>query len=561
MPLPASVAGYFWPDAEHPEVGMGGRSPLGVVVDRVRAQVEDCRELARDEGELLLRIHGLSGAVARIDSVDASSSLVYRAGPAVAGGRVGGPSGVSRRLAGAYARLARTLEPRPPSAPTVPVCRGDPTEEPWFIRASSQRFYLPDVRRDVVDAALQVAYRWCGVGGERQEELWSALGWWEHRFRHGMLPQGVRNSRRLLWRANAYMGIALYQVVKDRALLDQVRARRSWSRLLPTVPRVLAVGPIEVPTAPAALTDPLVQSSSPAPEDVVRLGSWVQHAMRDGVRVVAEGQLLDVAATRALDRLSDRDLAVVVRTLTDVGAHHDELIAMSDRWLQVSIDRQLRFPEWLTAVVNTSVASSAKGSFSYANRVLGDAVQIAQTWEPPPTMNGEFDVSIERLEQIQQLLVGQAAWRRRAAQRIIETHGDPHSLDRMVHESLHLGHEATRKAAQLGEALQHGRPTTATAGWVLGAVLRVMEPMAIACYADAHLGGEYRLDRDERDAFARLRRSMDDVVEAALDLPALGLDSTTQVRLATIRELDERIAEGEGALTIGTRERVSAATA
>jgi hypothetical protein len=39
IPLPECVAGYFWPDADHPEIGAGGRSPLGVVVDRVREQV------------------------------------------------------------------------------------------------------------------------------------------------------------------------------------------------------------------------------------------------------------------------------------------------------------------------------------------------------------------------------------------------------------------------------------------------------------------------------------------------------------------------------------------
>ncbi|HWS91606.1 MAG TPA: hypothetical protein VN306_03620, partial [Mycobacterium sp.] len=406
----------------------------------------------------------------------------------------------------------------------------------------------------------RVTSRWCEVGGVRQEQLWVELGWWYDRFQSGRLPASVRNARRKMWRANAYMGIALYQVINTPGQWERLRRNADWTRHLPTVPRVLAIGPIGLCQAPAALTDPLLWQSRPAPEEIVALAAWVQRAMRDGTRVVAEAQLVDLVASRMLDVLSERALGIVARTLTDAGAHHDELTAMSDRWLQFSIDRSLRYPDWLTAVVNASVAASAVGSFEYAERILVEAQPRARVWEPPSRMGRDFELGIERAEQLQQLSVGRAAWRRRKAQAMVRHRANPAELDAVVRDAIRLGHEATRAAIQIADSARQGQPTNATSGWILGALLRVVEPMAVACYADMHLGGDYRLSDEARGEFVKLRRVVADHFALAETFPVVGTDMTTRTRLATIRDLDEQIADGIGALEISVRQRIWTST-
>jgi hypothetical protein len=360
-------------------------------------------------------------------------------------------------------------------------------------------------------------------------------------------------------RANAYMAIALLQVVSQPGFVERCRQGNSRTRHMPSAHRLLAVGPIEPCRAPAALTDPMLRQASPTTHEILELATWMQRAMREGTLVVAEAQLLDLVASRMLDLLSERTVGVVARTLTDAGAHHDALAGMADRWLQVSIDRNVGFPDWLTAVVNTSVASSAMGWFGYAEQVLVDAMPLVKAWEPPPGIRGEIDVEIERLEQAQQLWVGRAAWRRRAAQRILTESGDPRTFRLLISKAIDQGHDAVRAASTLTGHAQQGRPTNATGSWVLGAVLRVHEPMAVACYAESHLGRDFRLEPDQRDEFTRLRRQMRDYVTAAQALPSTGNDATTRARLATVADLDARIADGDGLLTMSVRGRITAA--
>src|SRR5262245_6912436 len=87
--LPSVVAGYLWPDDMKTARDNDGRAPLALVLERVRAEVERCEHLARDEQQLLFRRYGLVGAVTRIEASDRAGSLSRRLGPARSRGRVG----------------------------------------------------------------------------------------------------------------------------------------------------------------------------------------------------------------------------------------------------------------------------------------------------------------------------------------------------------------------------------------------------------------------------------------------------------------------------------------
>jgi hypothetical protein len=130
-PLPREVAGYFWPDDEAPETEHDGRSPLGVVLARLRIEVDACNRLSDGERMLLCRRHGLTGAVRRFSIRDND----LPSDPPDAGSARSRSVEIARTrttLHRAYWHLAQTLVGRPENRATLATHRSDPLAAPWF---------------------------------------------------------------------------------------------------------------------------------------------------------------------------------------------------------------------------------------------------------------------------------------------------------------------------------------------------------------------------------------------------------------------------------------------
>jgi hypothetical protein len=210
-PLPSEVAGYFWPDDEAPDTEHDGRSPLGVVLAQLRLEVDTCDRLGDRERQLLSRRHGLSGAVRRLTAVDSGATPSH----SVSGNTRSRSVEIARTrttLHRAYWHLAHTLKTRRDDRVTLATHRADPLAAPWFEQHLRSRplAYGDDEARRITIVALEVARQWCAVGGARQDRLWSDLSYWHDYVTQGRPPLRVVNLPRRLWRANAYVGIALY---------------------------------------------------------------------------------------------------------------------------------------------------------------------------------------------------------------------------------------------------------------------------------------------------------------------------------------------------------------
>jgi len=131
--------------------------------------------------------------------------------------------------------------------------------------------------------------------------------------------------------------------------------------------------------------------------------------------VAGDEELLEYVATRSIDAMSADQIVRIARVITATAAHNDALGPAVDRWLHVMYRRGSRHPEWLSVVVNTSIAAASHGRYEYARASLTEAAPIASRWEPPPEQD-HIDTRTERTEELQQLLVGQSAWRRKRAQ-------------------------------------------------------------------------------------------------------------------------------------------------
>ena len=161
--IPDSVAGYFWPDDDAPDTEDDGRAPLGVVLARIRAEVEACAELGADERLVLMRNHGLDGAVSRVTTKDPQASLASRLSSVRAPAQPMGRARARAALDRAYHQLAQSFGPRNDRRPTRPTRRRDPIDAPWLHDQGLTR--SDDATRRVVAAAAQVASQWCAIGG------------------------------------------------------------------------------------------------------------------------------------------------------------------------------------------------------------------------------------------------------------------------------------------------------------------------------------------------------------------------------------------------------------
>ena len=120
------------------------------------------------------------------------------------------------------------------------------------------------------------------------------------------------------------------------------------------------------------------------------------------------------------------------------------------------------------------------------------------------------------------------------------------------------GTVASHGSMLLCEMKATGRASRADWNWVLGGILRVLEPLAIACWADANLGGEYRLGDDARGAIPRMLTESFDQFYLAQD--ELGDHTTPAVRarVSLVCDLGECITDGHGMLEISLRSRLRA---
>jgi len=234
------VAGYFWQDDEAPDTEHDGRSPSGVVLARLRFEVDVCNRLDDWERELLCRRYGLSGAVRRLTAADNGATP----SDSLSGDTQSRSVEIARArttLHRAYRHLAHTLTTRPDDRVTLATHRADPLAAPWFEQHLRSRPlpYGDDKARRMTIVALEVARQWCAVGGARQDRLWSDLSCWYDYVTRGRPSFRVVNLPRRLWRANAYVGIAL-----DRTMTDSLAPVVAGPRVVP-LPASLSGGPLK----------------------------------------------------------------------------------------------------------------------------------------------------------------------------------------------------------------------------------------------------------------------------------------------------------------------------
>ena len=280
-PLPRSVAGYFWPDDQQPDRETDGRSPLGVVIGRIRAEVDSCAQLGDDERLLLLRRHGLHGAVSRLTAADSASSLVGQLASGNAPLRPVDVAHARTTLHRAYWHLAQTLTSRQDDRATTPKRRANPITAPWF--EGERLSHTDDGLLRIVDVALEVARQWCAVGGSRQDDLYADLSCWRDCLIGGRKSVRVVNLRGRLWRANAYVGIALYWTIASPGLVDGLCTLddRTTSELA-AAPVARPEDRVDASVATIGLTDAIPDASRLVP---VSLAGWIQRAVHDGIRV------------------------------------------------------------------------------------------------------------------------------------------------------------------------------------------------------------------------------------------------------------------------------------
>lgn len=460
--LPPAVGGYFFRRSTDP-TAVGSPIPLGEV-RRTLLGVLNRVDLT-DEERLVVRLYyGLDGLPLPFSS---------KTGPDIAGGR--DESSPRKTCRAALAKVAGRLVAKPLAAvPRRPVA--SPLLEPWFrmnvltrgekVSVVARAYVRAVSQCDGPHAAPTVAAlaRWYDSSGYADPDLQATYP-----------RRSRRPNRSMLARAAALMEIALHEEVLQPR--DRSAVRRDPP--IPASAALVSTRLIESVTHPALRT---LLDDDLSPTELTQAAAVLREKALEGEEVSGQLILFLRCVRPRLDTFPPDELERLAVSISYAAvARGDPFLALE--WLGHFLSRVGVTDRTFTVLVNASEAASVGGFHSLAARVDRLFGDLRVSWEIPACQIPR----VEQTEAEQQRLVA-ASFRLEHLGADQARSGDLSgaivSLRRSVQlasTSAGMAHrvltdDATFPAVELDDkAGRHGGDMTWP--WLLGAVLRVTEPL------------------------------------------------------------------------------------